>query len=100
MDKLRKQLNEAGYRHVSQVMEHGEYASRGSIVDLFPMGSQTPYRIDLFDDEIDTIRTFNPENQRTTDTVDSIELLPAREFPLDEAGIRTFSATLPSAYRR
>ena len=90
MDKLRKQLNEAGYRHVSQVMEHGEYASRGSIVDLFPMGSQTPYRIDLFDDEIDTIRTFNPENQRTADTVDSIELLPAREFPLDEAGIRTF----------
>jgi transcription-repair coupling factor (superfamily II helicase) len=71
-------------------MEHGEYASRGSIVDLFPMGSTTPYRIDLFDAEIDTIRTFNPETQRTEETVDSIELLPAREFPLDEAGIRTF----------
>ncbi len=89
-EKLRKQLEEAGYRHVSQVMEHGEYATRGSLVDLFPMGSKTPYRIDLFDAEIDSIRTFNPENQRTADTVDSIELLPAREFPLDEAGIRTF----------
>jgi transcription-repair coupling factor (superfamily II helicase) len=90
MNKLRKQLAEAGYRHVSQVMEHGEYASRGSIVDLFPMGSAVPYRIDLFDAEIDAIRTFNPDSQRTEDTVTSIELLPAREFPLDEAGIRTF----------
>ena len=90
VDKLRKQLEDAGYRHVSQVMEHGEYATRGSLVDLFPMGSQVPYRIDLFDDEIDSIRTFSPETQRTEDQVDSIELLPAREFPLDEAGIRTF----------
>ncbi len=71
-------------------MAHGEYATRGSLVDLFPMGSHTPYRIDLFDEEIDSIRTFNPETQRTEDVVDSIELLPAREFPLDEAGIRTF----------
>lgn len=90
MDKLRKQLEAAGYRHVSQVMAHGKYASRGSLVDLFPMGSQTPYRLDLFDDEIDSIRTFNPETQRTDELVDSIELLPAREFPLDEAGIRAF----------
>ncbi|MEN9503328.1 MAG: hypothetical protein RI964_2613 [Pseudomonadota bacterium] len=90
IDKLRKQLDEAGYRNVSQVMAHGEYASRGSLVDLFPMGSHTPYRIDLFDDEIDSIRTFNPETQRTEELVESIELLPAREFPLDEAGIRTF----------
>jgi transcription-repair coupling factor (superfamily II helicase) len=90
IDKLRKQLEEAGYRNVSQVMAHGEYATRGSLVDLFPMGSATPYRIDLFDDEIDSIRTFNPETQRTEEVVDSIELLPAREFPLDEAGIRTF----------
>jgi transcription-repair coupling factor (superfamily II helicase) len=90
IDKLRKQLEEAGYRNVSQVMAHGEYATRGSLVDLFPMGSHTPYRIDLFDDEIDSIRTFSPETQRTEDVVDSIELLPAREFPLDEAGIRTF----------
>jgi transcription-repair coupling factor (superfamily II helicase) len=90
IDKLRKQLEEAGYRNVSQVMAHGEYATRGSLVDLFPMGSHTPYRIDLFDEEIDSIRTFNPETQRTDVVVDSIELLPAREFPLDEAGIRTF----------
>jgi transcription-repair coupling factor (superfamily II helicase) len=90
IDKLRKQLEQAGYRNVSQVMEHGEYATRGSLVDLFPMGSHTPYRIDLFDDEIDSIRTFNPETQRTDELVDSIELLPAREFPLDETGIRTF----------
>ncbi|WMP16794.1 transcription-repair coupling factor [Thiothrix lacustris] len=90
IDKLRKQLEEAGYRNVSQVMEHGEYATRGSLVDLFPMGSNTPYRLDLFDDEIDSIRTFNPETQLTEEKVDSIELLPAREFPLDEAGIRTF----------
>lgn len=89
-DKLRKQLEEAGYRNVSQVMAHGEYATRGSLLDLFPMGSHTPYRIDLFDDEVDSIRTFNPETQRTENTVESIELLPAREFPLDEAGIRTF----------
>ncbi|MBJ6609127.1 MAG: transcription-repair coupling factor [Candidatus Thiothrix moscowensis] len=90
IDKLRKQLEEAGYRNVSQVMAHGEYATRGSLLDLFPMGSHTPYRIDLFDEEVDSIRTFNPETQRTDAVVDSIELLPAREFPLDEAGIRTF----------
>lgn len=90
IDKLRKQLEEAGYRNVSQVMEHGEYATRGSLVDLFPMGSNTPYRIDLFDDEIDTIRTFSPETQLSEDQVVSIELLPAREFPLDEDGIKLF----------
>ncbi|MEZ5452900.1 MAG: transcription-repair coupling factor [Thiothrix sp.] len=90
IDKLRKQLEEAGYRHVSQVMEHGEYATRGSLVDLFPMGGNTPYRIDLFDDEIDTIRTFNPETQISEEQVESIELLPAREFPLDEEGIKAF----------
>ncbi len=90
IDKLRTQLEEAGYRNVSQVMEHGEYATRGSLVDLFPMGSNTPYRIDLFDDEIDTIRTFNPETQISEEQVDSIELLPAREFPLDEDGIKLF----------
>ena len=62
IDKLRKQLEEAGYRNVSQVMAHGEYATRGSLVDLFPMGSHTPYRIDLFDEEIDSIRTFSTGN--------------------------------------
>jgi transcription-repair coupling factor (superfamily II helicase) len=90
IELLREQLEKSGYRHVSQVIEHGEYASRGSLVDLFPMGSDTPYRIDFFDDEIETIRRFSPEDQRTIEKLDSIELLPANEFPLDEKGIRTF----------
>ncbi|MBT6879397.1 MAG: transcription-repair coupling factor [Gammaproteobacteria bacterium] len=89
-DALRLRLEQGGYHAVSQVMEHGEYAFRGSIIDLFPMGSSTPYRIDLFDDEVDTLRLFDPESQRTTQQVDAIHLLPAREFPLSESGIRSF----------
>src|SRR5690625_1376281 len=60
LDRLREQLERAGYRHVSEVSEHGEFAVRGSLVDLFPMGSEIPYRIDLFDDEVESIRTFDP----------------------------------------
>lgn len=90
IEKTRIQFNEAGYRHVTQVMEHGEYSTRGSLVDLFPMGSSTPYRIDLFDDEVETIRSFNPEDQRTIEKVDQIELLPAHEFPLTPEGINRF----------
>ncbi|MEE9342876.1 MAG: transcription-repair coupling factor [Gammaproteobacteria bacterium] len=90
IDNLRNRLEKAGYICVSQVIEHGEFAVRGSLVDLFPMGSQTPFRIDLFDDEIESIRTFDPETQRSVDTVDSIKLLPAREYPLDDAGIKHF----------
>lgn len=71
-------------------MEHGEYASRGSILDLFPMGSHQPLRIDFFDDEIDTIREFDPETQRSTTEIDSISLLPAREFPTDADAIEQF----------
>jgi transcription-repair coupling factor (superfamily II helicase) len=82
IEKMRIQFNEAGYRHVTQVMEHGEYSTRGSLIDLFPMGSNTPYRIDLFDDEVETIRSFNPEDQRTIEKINQIELLPAHEFPL------------------
>ena len=66
------------------VYEHGEFAVRGALLDLFPMGSDTPYRIDLFDDEIETLRTFDPESQRSVDKVESIRLLPGREFPLDD----------------
>ncbi len=87
---FRKQLDESGYRHVSQVMEHGEYSTRGSLIDLFPMGSTLPYRIDLFDDEVETIRSFNPEDQLTIEQLQKIELLPAHEFPLNEAGISRF----------
>ena len=87
---MRSQLEKSGYRCVDTVYEHGEYAVRGSLFDLFPMGSELPYRIDLFDDTIDSLRTFDPETQRTVAHTDQISLLPAREFPLDEDGIRRF----------
>ncbi|MEJ2612427.1 MAG: transcription-repair coupling factor [Candidatus Thiodiazotropha sp.] len=88
--ETRRRLEHSGYQCVSQVLSHGEFAVRGSLLDIFPMGSQVPYRIDLFDDEVDTIRTFDPESQRSIEKIDRIELLPAREFPLDEAGINLF----------
>ena len=87
---FRDQLGGAGYRTVSEVMTHGEFAVRGSILDMFPMGSGHPYRIDLFDDEIESIRRFDPETQRSLDKIEQISLLPAHEFPLDENGIKTF----------
>ena len=92
LEATRRRLELGGYRCVSQVMEHGEFAVRGSIVDLFPTGAGHPYRIDLFDEEVDTIRTFDPESQRSIDRADSIRLLPAREFPLDDAAIGRFRA--------
>ncbi|MGD2008254.1 MAG: CarD family transcriptional regulator, partial [Cellvibrionales bacterium] len=79
-----------GYRSVDTVYEHGEFAVRGSLLDIFPMGSSLPYRIDLFDDEIESLRTFDPETQRTIAKVDSIRLLPAREFPLTSDAIERF----------
>jgi transcription-repair coupling factor (superfamily II helicase) len=90
LDELRTRLDEAGYRAVSQVMEHGEFAVRGSLLDLYPMGTDSPFRIDLFDEEIDSIRTFDCESQRSLDKVTSIRLLPAREFPMHEEAIRLF----------
>ncbi len=90
LDNIRRQLEAAGYQCVSQVFAHGEFAVRGSLLDLYPMGSTLPYRIDLLDDEIDSIRTFDPESQRTLNQTDRIDTLPAREFPLDEAGIAMF----------
>ncbi|WP_309043096.1 transcription-repair coupling factor [Marinobacter sediminicola] len=81
LDNWRLQLATAGYRHTENVYEHGEYAVRGSILDIFPMGSNLPYRIDLFDNEVETLRTFDPETQRSIDRIESIELLPAYEFP-------------------
>ena len=83
-------LEQSGYQRVSQVTEPGEFAIRGNIIDLFPMGAFQPYRLDLFDDEIDTIRTFDPETQRSETQLEKIELLPGREFPLDDAGIARF----------
>jgi transcription-repair coupling factor (superfamily II helicase) len=87
---LRQRLARSGYRCVNQVMEHGEFAVRGSIIDLFPMGSDVPYRIDLFDQDIDTIRTFNPETQLSLENKEGIHLLPAREFPVTEEAITLF----------
>ncbi len=86
----RDQLIAAGYLAVSQVLQPGEFALRGGLIDVFPMGMAHPVRIDLFDEEIDTLRGFDPETQRSTEPVDAITVLPAREFPLDEAGIATF----------
>ncbi len=90
LDSMRKRLERSGYRCVAQVIEHGEFAVRGSILDLFPTGSDLPYRIDLFDQDIDTIRTFDPETQRSLETVQQIRLLPAREFPITETAITHF----------
>ena len=83
-DALRKQLTLAGYSHVSQVVSPGEYSFRGGLIDLFPMGSAVPYRIDLLDDEVDTIRTFDVDTQRSIYKVKDVRLLPAREFPTDD----------------
>lgn len=90
LDNIRVRFEQTGYQCVSSVMEHGEFAVRGSILDVFPMGSQLPFRIELFDDEIENIRSFDPESQRTIEKLDKIHLLPAREFPLDENGIKQF----------
>ena len=88
--QLREQMTFAGYNHVQQVLTPGEYCVRGGIIDLFAMGSVLPYRIDLFDDEIETIATFDVDTQRTLYPVPEIRLLPAREFPMDEAGQARF----------
>ncbi len=90
VNQMRGNLEAAGYRCVDTVYEHGEFAVRGALIDLFPMGSKLPYRIDLFDDEIETLRTFDPENQRSIDKVESIKLLPAREFPLEKKAVTDF----------
>jgi transcription-repair coupling factor (superfamily II helicase) len=88
--KLKAQLTLAGYSHVTQVVSPGEYAVRGGLIDLFPMGSAVPFRVDLFDDEIDSIRTFDPDSQRSLYPVPEVRLLPGREFPMDEAARARF----------
>jgi transcription-repair coupling factor (superfamily II helicase) len=88
MDAEKRRLEAAGYRNVPQVLDPGDFAVRGALLDLFPMGSEVPYRIELFDDVLDTLRSFDPETQRSDHAVDSVKLLPAREFPLDLASTR------------
>ena len=89
-EQFRRNLEQAGYLHVSQVMSHSEFSIRGSVIDLYPMGSERPFRLDLFDDEIESIRYFDPESQRSSDAVSEIRLLPAREFPTDKDAITLF----------
>ncbi|HJV82638.1 transcription-repair coupling factor [Noviherbaspirillum sp.] len=88
--QLKAQLTLAGYTHVSQVMSPGEYSVRGGLIDLFPMGSALPYRLDLFGDTIETIRTFDADTQRSLYPVREVRLLPGREFPMDEAARTAF----------
>src|ERR1043165_8691190 len=90
--RLKAQLTLAGYNHVTQVVSPGEYAVRGGLIDLFPMGSTVPYRVDLFDDEVDSIRTFDPDSQRSLYPVPEVRLLPGREFPMDEDSRTAFRA--------
>ncbi len=87
---LRERLIRAGYSHVNQVLSPGEFAVRGGLIDLYPTGAALPLRIELLDDEVESLRTFDPDTQRTLYKVNDIRLLPAREFPLDEAGITRF----------
>jgi transcription-repair coupling factor (superfamily II helicase) len=86
----RRHLEQAGYRCVETVSERGEFAVRGSLVDVYPMGSPSPYRIDLFDDVVESLRTFDPDTQRTIDQIQSVEILPAKEFPLTADAIARF----------
>ncbi len=84
LSAFRNQLQQSGYHSVNKVLEHGEYSLRGSIIDVYPMGSGLPFRIELFDDEIESLRKFDPETQRTIEKITQINVLPAREFPLNE----------------
>ncbi|MBF0218682.1 MAG: transcription-repair coupling factor [Gammaproteobacteria bacterium] len=90
LEATRQKLEAYGYRCVQQVMDHGEFAIRGSLLDLYPSGSRHPFRLELFDDELETIRRFDVETQRSGEKIDRINLLPAREFPLDDDAIRNF----------
>jgi transcription-repair coupling factor (superfamily II helicase) len=90
IEPFRQRLIEAGYAHVSQVVSPGEFAVRGSLLDVYPMGTATPLRIDLFDDQIEAIRRFDPDTQRSLEPIASVRLLPAREVPLDAQAVKDF----------
>ena len=92
LELLRSNLVTGNYVAMNQVMAPGEFAIRGGVIDVFPMGSRQPFRLDMFDDEVESIRLFDPESQRSTEKVYRIEILPAREFPLNDAGILRFRA--------
>ncbi|HEY0332622.1 MAG TPA: transcription-repair coupling factor [Stenotrophomonas sp.] len=94
MDAEKRRLENAGYRNVPQVMDPGDFAVRGGLLDVFPMGAQAPLRIELLDEDIDSIRAFDPESQRSLDRVDAVHMLPGREVPLDDASIQRVLGTL------
>jgi transcription-repair coupling factor (superfamily II helicase) len=89
-----RRLEASGYRHVPQVAEPGDFAVRGALLDIFPMGTAEPYRIELFDDEVDSIRSFDPQTQRSQQQVERVDLLPAREFPLTDEAAKDFRNNL------
>jgi transcription-repair coupling factor (superfamily II helicase) len=89
-----RRLEASGYRHVPQVAEPGDFAVRGALIDIFPMGAAEPYRIELFDDEVESIRSFDPETQRSQHQVEKVELLPAREFPVTDEAAKAFRSHL------
>lgn len=88
LDAEQRRLTAAGYRHVPQVLDPGDFAVRGGLLDVYPMGADQPFRVELLDDEIDTIRVFDPESQRSLEKIERIHLLPGRELPLDEAALK------------
>ena len=90
LERTRERLTRAGYQCVSQVIAHGEFAVRGALLDIFPMGSREPLRIDLFDDEVESIRTFDPDSQRSVAKLERVRMLPAREYPFTEEAIAAF----------
>ena len=90
LERTRDRLSRAGYQCVSQVITHGEFAVRGALLDIFPMGSREPLRIDLFDDEVESIRTFDPDSQRSITKLEQVRMLPAREYPFTEEAIAGF----------
>ncbi|MDD7804952.1 MAG: transcription-repair coupling factor [Endozoicomonas sp. (ex Botrylloides leachii)] len=98
LEQKRKAFEQAGYRCVDSVYEHGEFAIRGALIDIFPMGSQIPFRIDLFDEEVDSIRTFDVESQRSVEQIDHIHLLPAHEFPMDKTSRDKFRAAFRNRF--
>ena len=93
-DQAKHRIEAAGYRNVPQVGEPGDFAVRGALIDIFAMGANEPYRVELFDDEVESIRTFDTETQRSQQQVDSVDLLPAREFPVTEEAAKNFRANL------
>ncbi|MFP7723823.1 transcription-repair coupling factor [Lysobacter sp. A3-1-A15] len=88
LDAEKRRLESAGYRNVPQVLDPGDYAVRGGLLDVYPMGADMPFRVELLDDEIDTIRGFDPESQRSLEKIDAVHLLPGRELPMDEAAVK------------